>query len=120
LDSNFCFYITSIEIIETKFDFQKKEVEFIILKIVPIITLLVPFMHGIEMKIVLIYFLKPKLNVVHKIKNHPTLDSTHHLCLSFAHTQCKILHKILSFVDKEENSPHMFICSRYVTHVLLW
>jgi hypothetical protein len=69
-------------------------------------------MHGIEMKIVLIYFLEPKLNILHKIKNHPTLDSTHHLCLSFAHTQCKILHKILSFVDEEENSPHMFICSR--------
>jgi hypothetical protein len=56
-DSNFCFYIPSIEIIETKFDFQKKEVEFIILKHLPITTLLVPFMHGIEMKIVLIYFL---------------------------------------------------------------
>jgi hypothetical protein len=59
-------------------------------------------MHGIEMKIVLIYFLEPKLNILHKIKNHPTLDSTHHLCLSFAHTQCKILHKILSFVDEEK------------------
>ncbi len=81
--------------------------------------MLIPFMHGIEMKIVLIYFLEPKLKVLHKIKNHPTLDSTHHLCLSFAHTQCKIIHKILSFVDEEENSPHMFICSRYVTHVLL-
>jgi hypothetical protein len=30
VDSNFCFYITNIEIIETKFDFQKKEIEFII------------------------------------------------------------------------------------------